>query len=119
MFRSAALSFGPRLVGVVLAGMLNDGAAGLHAIKSRGGTAVVQHPIDAEADQIPLAALEATDVDHVAPADGLGPLITQLSGTAAGNVSPLPDDGLQLQVDIAGAACSEARSCSRSPYPAQ
>ncbi|MBV9529338.1 chemotaxis protein CheB, partial [Sphingomonas sp.] len=66
LFRSAALSYGPRAVGVVLTGMLNDGASGLHAIKSVGGTAIVQHPLDAEADQMPLAALEATDADHVA-----------------------------------------------------
>ncbi len=100
MFRSAALSFGPRAVGVVLTGMLNDGAAGLHAIKSCGGTAVVQHPLDAEVDQMPLAALEATEVDEVASAADLGRLITKIAGTSAG-AAHSPSEDLQLEVDIA------------------
>ncbi len=102
LFRSAALSFGPRVIGVVLTGMLNDGASGLNAIKACGGTAVVQHPLDAAADQMPLAALEATEVDHVAPAAGLGGLLATLARTeaAAAPASP-PSDDLWLEVEIA------------------
>src|SRR5215471_13826381 len=40
LFRSAALSYGARAVGVILSGMLNDGASGLWAIKECGGTAI-------------------------------------------------------------------------------
>lgn len=100
MFRSAALTYGPRVVGVVLSGMLNDGASGLHAIKAVGGTAVVQHPLDAEADQMPLAALEAAQVDHVAPAADLGALIASIAGTSAGPAQT-PTDSLRLEVEIA------------------
>lgn len=103
LFRSAAFSYGPRVVGVVLTGMLNDGAAGLHAIKAEGGTAVVQHPLDAEADQMPLAALEGTDVDHVAPADGLGRLLAGIAGTAAGPFHA-PSEELRLEIEIAAGA---------------
>ncbi len=103
LFRSAALSYGPRVIGVVLTGMLNDGASGLHAIKSMGGTAVVQHPIDAEADQMPLAALEAVEVDHVAPAADLGKLLGELAGSKAGSPSA-PSDALRLEVEIAAGA---------------
>ena len=103
LFRSAALSYGPRVVGVVLTGMLNDGAAGLHAIKAAGGIAVVQHPIDAEADQMPLAALESVEVDHVAAAADLGRLITSIAGTEAGPARP-PSGNLQLEVEIASGA---------------
>ncbi len=102
-FRSAALSYGSRVIGVVLSGLLNDGAAGLHAIKARGGTAVVQHPLDAEADQMPLSALESVDVDHVAAAADLGKLLIALAGTPAGP-SPLASDSLELEVEIAAGA---------------
>ncbi|WP_260596630.1 chemotaxis protein CheB [Sphingomonas endolithica] len=100
LFRSAALSYGPRAVGVVLTGMLNDGSAGLHAIKACGGTAVVQHPLDAEADQMPLSALEATEVDHVASAADLGHLLSNIAQSDAG-AGISPSDGLRLEVDIA------------------
>ena len=103
LFRSAALSYGSRAVGVILTGMLNDGASGLNAIKSVGGTAVVQHPLDAEVDQMPLAALEATDVDHVAGAAELAGVLCQVVDTAAG--PPIePSASLGLEVEIAAGA---------------
>lgn len=103
LFRSAALSYGSRAVGVVLTGLLNDGASGLHAVKSVGGTAIVQHPIDAEADQMPLAALEATDVDHVAGAADLASIISQVARSEA--TPPIaPSQNLTLEVEIAAGA---------------
>jgi chemotaxis response regulator CheB len=63
LFRSAALHYGPRVNGVVLSGLLCDGAAGLNVVKRCGGVAVVQDPADAIADEMPRRALEATTVD--------------------------------------------------------
>lgn len=103
LFRSAALSYGPRTVGVLLSGMLNDGASGLSAIKACGGTAVVQHPLDAEADEMPLAALEAVTADEVASAAELGGLLARIAESDAGVNLP-PPDGLPLEVDIASGA---------------
>ena len=100
LFRSAALSCGSSVIGVVLSGMLNDGAAGLNAIKSVGGTTIVQHPLDAEADDMPLAALNATDVDHVVQ----GAYLAGLLGELAGSVAPprrAPTEELRLEVEIA------------------
>lgn len=103
LFRSAALSYGPRAVGVVLSGLLNDGASGLCAIKACGGTAVVQHPLDAHADQMPLAALEATEVDNVASASELGRLLAAIATDDAGELVPCPTS-LALEVEIAAGA---------------
>ena len=103
LFRSAALSYGSRTVGVILSGMLNDGASGLWAIKSCGGTAIVQHPLDAEADQMPLAALEVTDADEVAPAADLARVIDRIARSEAGPNLPPPSD-LTLEVEIAAGA---------------
>lgn len=79
LFRSAALDYGPRAIGVVLTGMLDDGSAGLRAIKDCGGTAVVQDPADAHAPSMPQSALAYVDADHVVPLAALGPLLYALA----------------------------------------
>jgi two-component system chemotaxis response regulator CheB len=81
--------------------MLNDGASGLSAIKHCGGTAVVQHPLDAEADQMPLSALEAVTPDEVAPAAELGRILTNIVSSKAGGAVKCPPS-VALEVEIAG-----------------
>lgn len=100
LFRSAALAYGPRAVGVVLSGLLNDGASGLSAIKSCGGTALVQHPLNAHADQMPLAALEVVIADFVGSPEDLGREIVKIVADDAGEAVPCPDS-LLLEVEIA------------------
>src|SRR3954464_475129 len=68
MFRSAARAAGPRCVGVVISGLLADGATGLRFIKEHGGAAVVQDPADALFPSMPQAALELTAADSVVSA---------------------------------------------------
>ncbi len=81
LFRSAALAFGPRVVGIVLSGHLDDGSSGLRAIKMAGGTAVVQDPAEAEVPSMPRNALAQNSVDHVVRLQEIGPLIDTFSRT--------------------------------------
>jgi two-component system chemotaxis response regulator CheB len=83
LFESAADVFGPHLIGVVLTGANFDGSDGLKRVKQRGGLAIVQEPTEAEASQMPRAALAATEVDHVVPLAGIAPLLEQLAAAPA------------------------------------
>lgn len=78
LFRSAARSYGPRVVGVVLTGNLDDGTEGLAAIKKCGGVTVVQDPKDADYPGMPTSALANVEVDHVLPLAGIGSLLASL-----------------------------------------
>jgi two-component system chemotaxis response regulator CheB len=78
LFRSAARSYGPRVIGVVLSGTLDDGASGLHAVKSAGGIAVVQHPRHAEYPGMPRSAIEHVAIDYVMPPEEIGSLLSRL-----------------------------------------
>ena len=77
LFESAAGSYGPRVVGVLLTGSNADGAAGLAEIQRRGGRTIVQDPDTAERAEMPLAALAAMTPDAVAPIEEIPELLRQ------------------------------------------
>jgi two-component system chemotaxis response regulator CheB len=79
LFRSAAWSYGPRVIGVLLTGMLDDGTAGLWAIKSCGGIAVIQSPDDAKFPDMPRNARTWVDIDHELPLDRIPSLLARLA----------------------------------------
>ena len=78
LFRSAARSFGPRVIGIVLSGMLDDGTAGLQEIQAAGGVAIVQDPEDASYRSMPENALENVNVDYREPVSNIGTLLQDL-----------------------------------------
>ncbi len=81
LFISAARSHGNCVAGVVLSGGLEDGTAGLLAIKRSGGTAIVQNPEEAPVPSMPLSALKNVEVDAVLSASDIGPRLVALTKT--------------------------------------
>jgi two-component system chemotaxis response regulator CheB len=79
LFRSAAAAYGPRVVGVVMSGALDDGTAGLATIESAGGATVVQDPVDAQMASMPDSALRGAVVHYVLPAAEIGALLVRLA----------------------------------------
>jgi two-component system chemotaxis response regulator CheB len=78
LFRTAARVFGRKVIAVLLSGNLDDGSAGLFAVRSRGGVALVQNPEDAQAGDMPERALAYAGADYTLPARDIGPKIIEL-----------------------------------------
>lgn len=100
MFRSVALCCGSRGIGVVLSGMLSDGAAGLLAFKQSGGLTVVQEPSDAAFSEMPTHAVQQTQPDHVVALDAMPALLKKLVRQPAGDSIPVAER-LRFEVEIA------------------
>ena len=79
LFRSVALEFGSRAVGVLLSGVLDDGVLGLEAIRSQGGTTIGQSPADALFPALPTSARDAGVLDQQAAAADIGEALRALS----------------------------------------
>jgi two-component system chemotaxis response regulator CheB len=104
LFRSAAYSYGSRVIGVVLSGALDDGTAGLWTIKSRGGISVVQDPADAQVPSMPENALAGVEADYCLPASEMGQLFTKLTAEEENPPKPVDmeeDKKTRLEVRIA------------------
>ncbi len=94
LFRTAAHHHGSRVIGVIASGALDDGTAGLQAVKEAGGIAVVQDPADAACASMPAHAMARVAVDHCVKAVDLPALLVHLVGV------PAPDPGARMQVGL-------------------
>ncbi len=103
LFRSAAAHRGPRVIGVLLTGMMEDGVAGLRAVQEAGGLALVQHPDDAAYPELPSRALQTMEPDRVLPLDALGALLDLLTSERTPH-SRVPEKvALEAELDRIGA----------------
>ncbi len=79
LFRSAAVGFTNRLIGIILTGYLDDGTAGMIAIQRCGGTCIIQDPKDAKYPDMPLNAINQVKADYIIPVAEIGPVLVQLT----------------------------------------
>jgi two-component system, chemotaxis family, protein-glutamate methylesterase/glutaminase len=100
LFRSAAWHYGPRVVGVVLTGMLDDGTAGLWSVKVCGGVAIVQDPADALFPDMPANAARYVHVDYSLPLDRIAAQLAELAHRPAG-AKPRAPAAIQLETQFA------------------
>jgi two-component system, chemotaxis family, protein-glutamate methylesterase/glutaminase len=102
LFRSAAQTYGPRVVGVILTGYLDDGTAGLWTVKQLGGTTIVQDPSDALVPFMPRNALAHVKVDYCLPVEEIAPLLVRLTSETAEEKGayPVPKE-VEIEVNIA------------------
>jgi two-component system, chemotaxis family, protein-glutamate methylesterase/glutaminase len=109
LMRATAVEYGPRAIGMLLSGVLDDGVLGLAAIRSHGGVAVVQHPDDALFPAMPLNALAKVAVDHQISAASAGALFMDLATRRSLEDAMNPDPATELENRIAmGSRFSDA-----------
>lgn len=101
LFRSAAYSYGNRVIGIILSGGLDDGTAGLWRIKFSGGIAIVQDPADAEVPSMPESASREVEVDYSLSAQDIAPLLVKLTGEEITQGEQLiRDDKTRIEINI-------------------
>ncbi|MDB4931708.1 MAG: CheB methylesterase [Myxococcaceae bacterium] len=109
LFRTAARWAGPRAVGVVVSGSLDDGTAGMIALHARGGRSVVQSPDDALYPAMPQSVLDHVAVDHVVPVAMLAPVLVELTREPLENfpMSNEPTESTAPELEPPGAEANQ------------
>lgn len=99
LFRSAAVAYGNRVIGVILTGYLDDGSAGLSAIQRCGGVCVVQAPADAAYPDMPMNALHQVEPDYCVPIAEMGAVLSRLvERKLASKVKPPQDIMIEARI---------------------
>jgi two-component system chemotaxis response regulator CheB len=106
LFRSAAVAYRSKVVGVLLTGYLDDGTAGMEAIHRCGGVCVVQDPKDAAYPDMPQNALNRVPIDHTVPVAERGALLVRLIQRRTVKDKPVPKD-IAVEAKIAERVLSD------------
>src|SRR5690606_18184501 len=112
LFRSAAVGFGTGVIGILLTGYLDDGTAGMKAIKKCGGTCIVQDPEDAEYPAMPKNALNNVKVDYCLPLSEMGALLYRIIPQKLRKSIPVPQD-VFIEAEIAERVLSDLASVNK------
>jgi two-component system, chemotaxis family, protein-glutamate methylesterase/glutaminase len=99
LFRSAARAYGPRVIGVILTGSMDDGASGMFAVKSKGGIGIVHDPKEAMVPDMPLSAMAATEIDYCLPLAKIPPLLVSLSNQPVPNGVAMEHDKHKSEIN--------------------
>jgi len=117
LFRSAAAARGARVIAVVLSGALDDGAAGMVAVKLRGGVGICQDPGDALQPGMPRAASNAAEVDHILPVAQMPKLLSRLVADSVAVTDPA-SDLMEMEVAMANLDAEAMQQPERPGTPA-
>lgn len=120
LFRSAAYAYGNRVMGVLLSGALDDGTAGMWAIKHRGGLALVQDPQEASVAAMPQNAIQQVTIDFIGPLAQLAPRLVQLAGEDVPQKLPVSmeeDEKTKTEIRIAADETALGLTLSRYGQP--
>lgn len=103
LFRSAARSHRERVIGIILSGALYDGSIGLMAVKTRGGTTIVQEPGEAAIDSMPRSAITQSTPDYIVSVREMPGLLTELvmHAPSTRSVDDTMDDEERMEITVA------------------
>ncbi len=108
LFRSAARSYGPRVIAVVLSGALDDGTAGMVAVRACGGVGIVQDPASAIQPSMPRCALEGAGADYVLPVAAIPAMLAELTTAELDVEWTGPSDLVSAEVELAQVSAGTA-----------
>lgn len=117
LFRTAARAYGRRVVGVVLSGALDDGTAGLMAIKQQGGVAIVQNPKEALYPGMPHSAIENVPVDRILSLSDIPSALVQLASQEVQQQAQSVSNEMEMEADMASLELGAMQNSARPGIP--
>ncbi|WLD57205.1 chemotaxis protein CheB [Salinispirillum sp. LH 10-3-1] len=109
LFRSAAVAYSNRVIGIILTGYLDDGTSGMRAIKRCGGVCIAQDPEDAAYPDMPQSVIANVGADYCLPVAEMGALLTDLVTRELPENEPVPED-IVIEAKIAQRVLSDLPS---------